>query len=193
MSHQTSLGSSPKTNQGPEARNMSKIWRWIHSLANKAYLLFGAPGKALEAPPAMCSYDCVLTFSWLTKDISLFFVLKGALPNGLNCRSVAPAPAIITEQQSQNPNRSLFLSQASLCPSKWATAPSRPYVAHLGGKWTHTGWFSSHSFWLRDMSVQLGTRAFSAVVDPWRANAEPQHSGLFYAWLVALLKPSHGQ
>lgn len=185
MSRQPSLQSSPKTNQGPGARSISKIWRWIHSLANKAYLLVRAPSKAPAAPLAMCSYDPVLTFSQFSKDIFLFFVLKRALPNGLNCGSItlASAPAIITEQQSQNPNRSIFLSQASLCPSKWATAPSCPYAAHLGGKWTHTRRFSSYSFWLR---IWVSSWALGLSLQWWTHGGQTQTPNILVSSMPGL-------
>lgn len=126
MSHQPFLQSSPKTNQGPEARS--------HSLANKAHLLFGAPSKAPVASLAMCSYDRVLTFSQFTEDVFLFFVLKRALPNGLNCRSIEfasarhPHRAAKPEPQSVNisfPSISLPLQMSHCsflsirCPFGW--------------------------------------------------------------------------
>lgn len=109
MSHQPSLGSSPKTNQGPEARSISKIWRWSHSLANKADLLFRAPAKAPAAPPAMCSYDRVLTFFTIYQRYFSILCLKGGpskwseLPVRSTCfcprhhhRAAKPEPQSVT-------------------------------------------------------------------------------------------------
>lgn len=137
MSHQPSLGSSPKTNQGPEARSISKIWRWSHSSANKADLLFRAPAKAPAAPPAMCSYDRVLTFSQFTKDISLFFVLKGALPNGPNCQSAAldlPPPSS-QSSKARTPIGHYFF------PKHLSAPPNEPLLllAHTLPTWVGNG------------------------------------------------------